>query len=155
MLLAALMAFLMNSLSRKLKSTSRDALLKKMWKSAWMLGPGEPLRAAVISQGMSEPPFPLSQALPPGQPGSAALCTHRCGAPAGHCWLCPPKEGKGRPLLLCSASLCWVLPETTAARGAGGPWGRRLSLQHLSLSLAPQNLAGLGWCIRKCFWGQP
>lgn len=50
MLLGALIEFFMNSLLRKLKSTSRDALLEKIWKCAWMLGPGEPRRAAVIPE---------------------------------------------------------------------------------------------------------
>lgn len=48
-LVGALMAFLRNSLSRKLKSTSRDVFLEKIWQCAWIWGLGEPARAAVIT----------------------------------------------------------------------------------------------------------
>lgn len=43
------MAFLRNSLLRKLKSTSRDVFLEKIWQCAWIWGLGEPTRAAVIT----------------------------------------------------------------------------------------------------------
>lgn len=32
--------------------------------------------------------------------------------------------GKGSPYLVCTASLCWLLSEATAARGAGWPLGK-------------------------------
>lgn len=133
MLVGALMAFLMNSLSRKLKSTSRDALLEKIWPCAWVLGPAEPTGAAVITG--------VCLSIPPSLPTPSLLelllCAHtRVEFTAGQCWLSQSQEGKGRPLWVCSASLGWFLSETTAGRGAGLP------LRKEALSAAPLSVLG-------------